>query len=117
MFLFLRTDKIRYRLRSRSGAIRSARSERDYLEEVVATVFDDGGPVYLVPLALFWRKGPRTRRRFLNLFYGAPERPTDTGKVISFLWNYRNLAIRVGEPIDLKGFVEERREVGVQRIA
>ena len=117
MFLFLRTDKIRYRLRSRRRAIRSAQSERDYLEEVVATVSDDRAPVYLVPLALFWRKGPRTRRRFLNLFYGAPERPTDTGKVISFLWNYRNLAIRVGEPIDLKGFVEERREVGVQRIA
>jgi glycerol-3-phosphate O-acyltransferase len=117
MFLFLRTDKIRYRLRTRRRAVRSAQSERDYLREVVATVFDDARPVYLVPLALFWRKGPRTRRRFLNLFYGAPERPTDTGKVISFLWNYRNLAIRVGTPIDLCGFVEERRAVGVDRLA
>jgi glycerol-3-phosphate O-acyltransferase len=117
MFLFLRTDKIRSRLRTRRGAVRTAQSELDYLREVIGTCFERGSPVFLVPLALFWRKGLRTQRRFLNVFYGAPERPTDTGKVVSFLWNYRNLAVRVGTPIDLGGFVSERRSLGIERLA
>lgn len=116
MFLFLRTDKLRNRLRTRRRAVRKGRSELDYLREVVATCFEQETPVYLVPLALFWRKGPRTRRRFLNLFYGAPERPSDTGKVVSFLWNYRNLAVRVGTPIDLADFVAARRDTGIERL-
>jgi glycerol-3-phosphate O-acyltransferase len=113
MFLFLRTDKIGSRIApTRQGALVSGRSEHDFLEELVHAEFEAGRPVRLVPLALFWRKGPRVERRFLNLFYGAPERPTDTGKVISFLWNYKNLAVRVGQPIDLEAFVRERRAAG-----
>ena len=112
MFLFLRTDKIGSRLRAtRRGALVTGRSELDYLNEVVVTAFEEELPVSLVPLVLFWRKGPR-RRRFLNVFYGAPERPSDTGKVLSFLWNYHNLAVRVGTPIDLRRFVDERRAEG-----
>ena len=71
MFLFLRTDKIRYRLRTRRRAVRSGRSERDYLREVVTTVLEEGVPVYLVPLAVFWRKGPRTRRRYQVICYSS----------------------------------------------
>jgi glycerol-3-phosphate O-acyltransferase len=115
MFLFLRTGKLG--MRSRRGALRSGRSEEDYLNAVVETAFDEGKPVFLVPLALFWRKGPRVSRRFLNVFYGAPERPSDTGKMLSFLWNYRNLAVRVGTPTDLRAFVDARRQEGVERIA
>jgi glycerol-3-phosphate O-acyltransferase len=69
-----------------------------------------------VPLALFWRKGAGQRPRFLNVFYGATQRPSDTGKVLSFLWNYRNLAVRVGQPIDLTRFVAERSEEGPELI-
>ncbi len=113
MFLFLRTDKIGSRIApTRQGALESGRSEQDFLEEMVRAEFEAGRPLALVPLALFWRKGPRHERRFLNLFYGAPERPTDTGKIVSFLWNYRNLAVRVGQPIDLEAFVRERRAAG-----
>jgi glycerol-3-phosphate O-acyltransferase len=115
MFLFLRTGKLG--MRSRRGALRSGRSEEDYLNAIVETGFDGPTPVFLVPLALFWRKGPRLSRRFLNVFYGAPERPSDTGKMLSFLWNYRNLAVRVGTPTDLRAFIDERRPEGVERIA
>ncbi len=116
LFLFLRTDKIGQALRTRRGAVASGHSELDYLREVVDTCFAEPVPVALVPLALFWRKGSRRERRFLNVFYGAPARPTDTGKVISFLWNYRNLAVRVGTSIDLRAFVDERREGGRERV-
>jgi glycerol-3-phosphate O-acyltransferase len=118
LFLFLRTDKLRSQLSAtRRGAVASGRSELDYLREVVQTTRDEALPVSLIPLALFWRKGARTQRRFLNLFYGAPQRPSDTGKVLSFLWNYRNLAVRVGTPIDLTSFVAERPDEGIEPLA
>jgi len=115
-FLFLRTDKVRTALRPRRRAVESARSEIEYLRRVVDTTFEHDVPVSLVPLALFWRKGARPRRRFLNIFYGGPERPTDTGKVLAFLWNYRHLAVRVGTPIDLRRFVADRRESGPAKV-
>ncbi|MCZ6713836.1 MAG: 1-acyl-sn-glycerol-3-phosphate acyltransferase [Deltaproteobacteria bacterium] len=116
LFLFLRTDKIGQGLRTRRGAVASGHSELDYLREVVDTCFVEPAPVSLVPLTLFWRKGSRRERRFLNVFYGAPSRPTDTGKVISFLWNYRSLVVRVGTPLDLRAFVDERRAGGRERL-
>lgn len=115
-FLFLRSDKMGARLRRRRGAVAVGRSELDYLREIVDTRFAHSRPVSLVPLALFWRKGARPQRPFLNLFYGGPERPTDIGKLISFIWNYRNLAVRVGTPIDLGAFIDERRADGRDRI-
>ena len=115
-FLFLRTDKIRTRVRGKRGALREGRKELDYLREVVDAAFNSPVPVSLVPLALFWRKGARPERPFLNLFYGGNERPTDFGKVVGFLWNYRNLAVRVGQPIDLRGFVDTHRGSGRERV-
>jgi glycerol-3-phosphate O-acyltransferase len=115
-FLFLRTDKIRTRVRPKRRALREGRTELDYLREVVDTAFANDVPVSLVPHALFWRKGPRPERPFLNLFYGGNERPTDVGKVISFVWNYSNLAVRVGTPIDLRAFVDAHRADGRERV-
>jgi glycerol-3-phosphate O-acyltransferase len=115
-FLFLRTDKIRTRVHRRRRAVREGRTELDYLREVVDTAFAHDVPVSLVPLALFWRKGARPQRPFLNLFYGANERPTDVGKVVSFVWNYQNLAVRVGTPIDLRAFVDQNRASGRERV-
>jgi len=115
-FLFLRTDKIRTRVHRRRRAVREGRTELDYLREVVDTSFGYEVPISLVPLALFWRKGARPQRPFLNLFYGANERPTDLGKVVSFVWNYHNLAVRVGTPIDLRAFIDQNRASGRERV-
>jgi glycerol-3-phosphate O-acyltransferase len=115
-FLFLRTDKFRTRVHFRKRAVREGRTELDYLREVIDTAFAHEVPVSLVPLALFWRKGARPQRPFLNLFYGGNERPTDFGKVVSFVWNYRNLAVRVGTPIDLRAFVDGNRASGRERV-
>jgi glycerol-3-phosphate O-acyltransferase len=70
-----------------------------------------------VPLAIFWRKGPRARRRFLNLFYGAATRPSDLAKVTSFLTTYRDLAVKVGDAIDLNSFIATRKEQGPHAVA
>jgi glycerol-3-phosphate O-acyltransferase len=86
------------------------RQERDLLTEVVASAQSSGRPVFVVPLALFWRKGPRARRRFLNLSYGALTRPNDVAKVLSFVTTYRGLHVKVGDPIDVQAFVATREE-------
>jgi glycerol-3-phosphate O-acyltransferase len=113
-FLFLRTA--RQGLRRRHAGL-EARAELDLLEEVVSAVWDAPQPVHVVPLALFWRKGPRAQRRFLNLFYGAPTRPSDLAKITAFFTTYRDLAVKVGEPIDLASFITARRSQGEHVVA
>jgi glycerol-3-phosphate O-acyltransferase len=111
-FLFLSTATLRSQLRTRRRALAERKTERDLLGEVVGAAWNAERPVHVVPLALFWRKGPRSRRRFLNLSYGALTRPSDFVKVTSFLTNYRGLHVKVGDPIDLQGFIEQRRSEG-----
>ncbi len=118
LFYFMRTARARSLLLGRRRAVRAAENELDFLGEIVGGVWNDERPVFLVPLALFWRRGPRrSARRFLNLGYGEVTRPTDVAKVTSFLLNYRNLKIRVGEAIDLRAFVAERRAEGPTTLA
>jgi len=111
-FLFLRTERRSSLFRGRKAAVAQGRRELDLLGEIVDSVWTEGRPVHLVPLALFWRKGPRSERRYLNLSYGAPTRPGDFAKVSSFLVTYRGLSTKVGDPIDLGAFVDERRQEG-----
>jgi glycerol-3-phosphate O-acyltransferase len=114
-FLFLRTARLRGRGRRRAS--REGQAELDLLEEVVRVVWRSERPVHVVPLAIFWRKGPRARRRFLNLFYGAATRPSDLAKVTAFFTTYRDLAVKVGDPIDLGAFVQARRGQGEHAVA
>ena len=60
--------------------------------------WDSERGVALVPLTIFWRKGPRSESRFLNLSYGALTRPSDLAKVSSFLATYRGLSVKSGDP-------------------
>ncbi len=114
-FLFLRTEPLRTWLRGRR---KHRHDELDLLEVAVRAVWDSGVPTYVVPLALFWRKGPRSESRFLNLDYGALTRPSDLAKVTRFLATYHSLAIKTGEPIDLGRFIRDQgEEVGAARIA
>ncbi len=111
-FLFLRTARLRTWLRGRRHLVEASKRELDLVEEVVQEVWDGQRPVFIVPLVIFWRKGPRTTQRFLNLTYGAPTRPSDFAKVTSFLLNFRGLWVKVGDPIDVAAFVADRRAEG-----
>ena len=104
MFLFLRTARLAALLRSPEAAVERGRRELALLDELVA-VAAEGKPVHVVPLALFWRKGPRAERRFINLNRGAAARPGDLAKITSFLLTYRDLSIKLGEPIELAEFL------------
>jgi glycerol-3-phosphate O-acyltransferase len=117
IFLFLRTATLPTWLRSRRGAVERSRSELDLVEEIITAIWDTDRDLHVVPLALFWRKGPRSRRSFLNLSYGASTRPSDIAKVVSFLTTYRGLSVKVGEPIDLRRFIASRRDDGPATVA
>jgi glycerol-3-phosphate O-acyltransferase len=110
-FLFLRTARLAALLRSPEEAIARGHRELEYLDEL-AEVAAEGKPVHVVPLALFWRKGPRSERRFLNLYRGASARPGDLAKITSFLLTYRDLSIKSGEPIDLTAFLAQEQGGG-----
>jgi len=115
-FLFLRTRRLRTFVRGVRGQPQR-RDELDLLLEVVQEAREGGTPVSVVPLSIFWRKGPRRQGRFLNLDYGSLARPSDLAKVTSFLAQYRSLSVKVGDPIDLTGFAESRPEDSPERLA
>ena len=101
LFLFLRTQRLRAFLKRRKGVKR--KDELELLGEAVREVVEThpGREVFVVPLAIFWRKGPRTQNRFLNVDYGSLARPSDFAKVARFLSTYRSLTVKVGAAIDV----------------
>lgn len=117
LFLFLRTQRLKSFLRRRKSGKRT--DELDLIGEVVRAVrYGDGGnEVFVVPLAIFWRKGPRTENRFLNVDYGSLTRPSDFAKVARFFFTYRSLSVKVGNEIDVGAFAQASPEESWERIA
>jgi glycerol-3-phosphate O-acyltransferase len=115
LFLFLRTERLRNMVSGGRGA--TSTQELDLIEVAVRESAESGRPVFFVPLALFWRKGPRSSSRFLNLSYGASTRPSDLAKVTSFLATYRDLSVKTGAAIDLLSFRRERSSDSLTQIA
>jgi glycerol-3-phosphate O-acyltransferase len=113
VLLFLRGAKLGLYVR-RSDAVEALESERDYLAELVRMQWNRDQKIFLVPLAVFWRSGPRQRSRtaLSSIFYGMKERPGALKKFLAFLLNYHDLLVRAGRPIDLKAFVKEKSGEG-----
>lgn len=116
LFLFVRTLRLRTLMRRRKTGKRH--DELDLLSEVVRRVAETGEglageaerEVFVVPLAIFWRKGPRSKNRFLNVDYGTLTRPSDFVKVARFLSTYRSLTVKVGEAVNVGTFIEANRD-------
>ena len=117
LFLFLRTQRLKSFLRRRKSGKRA--DELDLISEVVRSVRDEDsrGEVFVVPLAIFWRKGPRSQNRFLNVDYGSLTRPSDFAKVARFLSTYRSLSVKVGNEIDVGLFACATPDDEPERIA
>lgn len=65
-------------------------------------------PILLIPQVFVWSKGPDTRgMRPIDLLLGPREWPSPLRTVGQFLYNYRHVALRAGEPLDLQVFLEE----------
>jgi len=119
LFLFLRTQRLRTFFKRRKSEKRS--DELDLIREVVRQVSEQAEPstreVFVVPLAIFWRKGPRAQNRFLNVHHGSLTRPSDFVKVARFLLTYRSLTVKVGEAVDVRGFAAENQGEDWRHIA
>jgi len=115
-FLFLRTERLRTFWRG-LWRMRHRQDEIDLLQEVVREAWTSDHEVFVVPLSIFWRKGPRRGpNRFLNLDYGSLSRPSDLAKVGSFLLTYRSLSVKLGEPIDVQTYLSAHRDEGQARV-
>ena len=103
LFLFLRTSSATSRLRSRRKTIEREQRQLELLAEIVRSQ-QRGINLSIVPIALFWRKGPQPARRFVNFHNSTVNRPSDLSKISAFLIAYRDMTIKIGDSIDLETF-------------
>lgn len=81
-------------------------------DELVRTLIDlqrdTGRPILLVPQVFVWTKQPDTRgTRPLDFLLGPREWPSPARTVGQFLYNYKHVALKAGEPLDLRQFLAE----------
>lgn len=85
---------------------------------LVAMARKEERTVFLVPELFVWEK--RTARLKPNVWdrvFGSPEAPGFLHSMVAFFRNYRRAQFRVGEPIDLKRFIEEHPQDSDELIA
>ncbi len=81
-------------------------------DELVRALFDlqrkRDVPILLVPQVFVWSKHPDRRgSEPLDMLLGPREWPSPARTIGSFLANYKHVALKLGEPIDLKQFLQE----------
>src|SRR3989442_7743282 len=75
-----------------------------YLEDLF--VIAGERPVYVVPLAPFRGRGYRKRNsRLATLVYSVQDAPSELKKLVTVLFNRRDLSLTIGEEIDLRSFI------------
>jgi glycerol-3-phosphate O-acyltransferase len=116
VLLFIRGRRREAAARGRrpTGEVRSG---SDYLREIVRGLWGKDQPVSLVPLAIFRGSGLRRREsRLASFVYSVHEAPSDVKRLVTYLWNARELRISVGAEIPLNGFMAEYKREGEERI-
>lgn len=64
--------------------------------------------VFLVPELFVWEKRTaRIKPGIMDIVFGSPEAPGFLHSMLAFFRNYRRAQFRVGEPIDLRRFIED----------
>ena len=115
LFLFLRSARFNF-LRARRDAVAQSARELELLETILRAAERDGRRVSFVPLALFWRRGPRSAPRFRWLSPASSSRPSDAAKMFSFLLAYRGLAVKVGAALGAEKFLDEPAQARARRV-
>lgn len=83
-------------------------SEEDPFPALVALARRSERPVYLVPELFVWEKRTASLQpSLLDRIFGSPETPGFLHSLVAFMRNYRRAQFRVGEPIDLKRFIDQ----------
>ncbi|MFZ5889756.1 MAG: 1-acyl-sn-glycerol-3-phosphate acyltransferase [Myxococcota bacterium] len=81
-------------------------------DELVRTLFElqrrRSEPILLLPQVFVWSKFPDTRgTEPLDVLIGPREWPSPARTVAQFLYNYKHVTLKLGEPIDLRAFLAE----------
>jgi len=104
--------------RGRTGWFSRRESAKDLVEVLVEAQATRTEPIYLVPQLLVWERAPdRTNRGLIDVLLGGSEDPGFIRKGLIFLVYHRRAVVRVGEPVDLKEFIEQQGGVSTERIA
>jgi glycerol-3-phosphate O-acyltransferase len=95
----------------RESAFNTARgreTREDPFPALVELAKGSDKPLFLVPELLLWEKWQqKVTPSILDRIFGSPEAPGFLHSVVTFMRNFRRAQLRVGEPIDLKRFIEE----------
>ncbi|MCP3143408.1 1-acyl-sn-glycerol-3-phosphate acyltransferase [Pyxidicoccus xibeiensis] len=79
----------------------------DPFPALVAMARQSERPVFLVPELFIWEKRTaRLKPNWVDIVFGSPEAPGFLHSMLAFFRNYKRAQFRVGEPIDLRRFVE-----------
>ncbi|WP_422723989.1 1-acyl-sn-glycerol-3-phosphate acyltransferase [Hyalangium rubrum] len=74
--------------------------------------------VFLVPELFVWEKRTaRIKPGIMDIIFGSPEAPGFLHSMVAFFRNYRRAQFRVGEPIDLRRFIEDNPQDSDEVIA
>jgi glycerol-3-phosphate O-acyltransferase len=85
------------------------RALTDPFPALVALQRKTAKPIFVIPELLIWEQRPaHLVPTVWDALFGSPEARGKIVGLISFLRNYRRAFVRIGQPIDLKRFVEEQ---------
>jgi glycerol-3-phosphate O-acyltransferase len=91
------------------GSAHGRSTKEDPFPALVSFTRKSDRPVYLVPELFVWEKSrERLKPAVLDYIFGSPEAPGFLHSVVAFWRNYRRAQFRIGDPVDLRKFIEER---------
>lgn len=94
-------------------------------DELLATLIDmqrkNDRAILLVPQVFLWTNRPDTHgSHLLDVFFGPREWPSTARTIAQFLYNYKHVVLRAGEPLALDQYLEEHvgpsEETHIRRI-
>lgn len=89
------------------GTAAGREAKNDPFPALVKMVRHSDRPVFLVPELFVWEKwNQKVKPGLIDFIFGSPEAPGFLHSVLAFLRNHKRAQFRVGEPIDLKAFIE-----------
>jgi glycerol-3-phosphate O-acyltransferase len=104
--------------RSALGVAEGRTTREDPFPALVSLARRGDRPVFLVPELLVWeRVGKRIVPGLIDRLFGSPDVPGFLQSVIAFLRNYRRAQLRLGEPVDLRRFIQEHPDASDEVLA
>lgn len=88
---------------------RGLREGDELVSSLIAHQRSSERPILLIPQVFLWTNRPDTLgTKPVDLVFGPREWPSAMRTVGQFLSNYKHVALRAGEPLDLKDFLEKQ---------